>query len=163
MDNQPFAPPASNDLPIKSEADNDLNPEDFKFKGFWIRAIAFIIDLIILGAVQAFIAGIFFSGLLFEVDDVMIIISSIFDNVLSAAYFIAMHAIWSATIGKMIFKAQVVVAATGEPMGIGRTIGRYFATFLSSIPLGLGYFWAGWDKEKRTFHDMICGTRVVAK
>lgn len=89
------------------------------------------------------------------------IASQILDTTTSAIYYIALNTIFAATLGKMVFKAKIVVADTGKKMGLGRAIGRYFAMILSGLPLGLGFMWAGWDKEKRTFHDMICGTRVI--
>ena len=39
--------------------------------------------------------------------------------------------------------------------------GRYLAYMLSAPPLRLGFMWVGWDEEKKGFHDMICGTRVI--
>jgi uncharacterized RDD family membrane protein YckC len=38
---------------------------------------------------------------------------------------------------------------------------RFFAVLLSWIPLGLGFFWQLWDREKLTWHDRISKTRIV--
>ena len=40
-------------------------------------------------------------------------------------------------------------------------VGRYFAKFLSSITLCIGFIIAAFESEKRSLHDHICGTRVV--
>ena len=40
-------------------------------------------------------------------------------------------------------------------------IGRYFARWLSAIPLLLGYFWMLWDPKKQTWHDKLVSTIVV--
>jgi len=37
---------------------------------------------------------------------------------------------------------------------------RFAAAILSWIPLGLGFFWQLWDKEKLTWHDRLSGTRL---
>ncbi|GAA3517007.1 RDD family protein [Aeromicrobium panaciterrae] len=64
------------------------------------------------------------------------------------------------TIGKMALGIAVYRAGTTQPIGFGLAIGRYFARFLDVIPCYLGLLWPLWDNEKRTFADMICGTRV---
>ncbi len=38
---------------------------------------------------------------------------------------------------------------------------RFFAAILSWLPLGLGFLWQLWDKEKLTWHDRLSGTRLV--
>jgi uncharacterized RDD family membrane protein YckC len=38
---------------------------------------------------------------------------------------------------------------------------RSLASLFSLIALGLGFFWAGWSREKRAWHDLIAGTLVV--
>ncbi len=38
---------------------------------------------------------------------------------------------------------------------------RFFAAILSWIPIGLGFAWQLWDKDKLTWHDRISGTRLV--
>jgi uncharacterized RDD family membrane protein YckC len=54
-----------------------------------------------------------------------------------------------------------VVRPNGGPVSPGRAFGRYFAKWLSSMTLGIGYIIAGFDAEKRAMHDMIVDTRVV--
>jgi uncharacterized RDD family membrane protein YckC len=58
---------------------------------------------------------------------------------------------------------QIVDERTGEPIGTGRAVGRYFARILSALPCYLGFLWPLWDSENRTFHDMIVRTRAVRK
>jgi len=38
---------------------------------------------------------------------------------------------------------------------------RCLAAFFSAIVALLGFFWAGWDKEKQSWHDKIAGTIKV--
>jgi len=65
-----------------------------------------------------------------------------------------------ATLGKKIFGIKIV-KTTGDRVDLITAIIRYFGYLVSSIPLFLGYFWMLWDKEKRTWHDKISGTRVI--
>jgi uncharacterized RDD family membrane protein YckC len=67
---------------------------------------------------------------------------------------------YDATPGKMALGVKLL-RADGSKLSIGRIIGRYFAHIISALPLGIGYIVAGFDDEKRTFHDRICDTRVV--
>lgn len=55
-----------------------------------------------------------------------------------------------------------VVDKNGDPPGVGRGLGRMLvAALLSGQLLDLGYLWAIWDREKRTWHDHLAGTWVV--
>ncbi|TAJ20468.1 MAG: zinc-ribbon domain-containing protein [Dehalococcoidia bacterium] len=55
-----------------------------------------------------------------------------------------------------------IVDRNGDPPGLGRGLGRLLvAAILSNQILYLGYLWAIWDREKRTWHDHLAGTWVV--
>lgn len=56
---------------------------------------------------------------------------------------------------------RIVDERTGDVIGTGRAVGRYFARILSALPCYLGFLWPLWDSENRTFHDMIVRTRAV--
>ena len=64
------------------------------------------------------------------------------------------------TIGKKIVGIGVYRAGTSEPMGEGLTIARQLSHLLDAIPCGIGFLWPLWDKEKRTFADMVIESRV---
>ena len=49
----------------------------------------------------------------------------------------------------------------GRVPSVGASIIRFFAAILSWLPLGLGFWWQLVDKEKRTWHDRLSGTRLV--
>jgi uncharacterized RDD family membrane protein YckC len=65
-----------------------------------------------------------------------------------------------ATPGKKALGLKLL-RADGSKLSVGRIIGRYFAQWLSAIPLLIGYFMAAFDKEGRSLHDRICDTRVI--
>jgi len=77
-----------------------------------------------------------------------------------AAYEIFLIGKYGATFGKMAMKIKVV-STEGTPISYGRATGRYFGKMLSGLILGIGYFMAFWDEEKRALHDRICKTLVV--
>ena len=64
------------------------------------------------------------------------------------------------TPGKMALKIKVV-RADGSAVSYPLAAGRYFATMVSGLTFGIGYIMAIFDKEKKSLHDRICGTRVV--
>jgi uncharacterized RDD family membrane protein YckC len=79
---------------------------------------------------------------------------------LSLAYDVYFLTTKGATPGKMALGLKVT-RADGGPISAGLAVGRYFAKILSSLTLCIGFIIAGFDREKRSLHDHICGTRVV--
>jgi uncharacterized RDD family membrane protein YckC len=65
------------------------------------------------------------------------------------------------SIGKRLLGVRLVAAASGEPVGFGRAVGRQVAHLLDWLPLWLGYFWPLWDEQRQTFADKVCATLVV--
>lgn len=132
------------------------------YAGFWIRVGATIIDGVlwsviavpILWAVygpEVFAAGEFIAG---PVDFLV-------SWVLPAIAVILFWVYKQATPGKMAVHARVVDARTGQRASTGQYVGRYFAYFISTIPLGLGFLWVAWDARKQGWHDKLAGTVVV--
>lgn len=65
------------------------------------------------------------------------------------------------TYGKHVVDVVVVDAATGQPgIGAGRAFLRLLARWLSGAAFGLGFLWALWDPQQRTWHDMLTNTEV---
>jgi uncharacterized RDD family membrane protein YckC len=78
--------------------------------------------------------------------------------------FVATILFWiykSATPGKMALKAKVVDANTGNLPTVKQSIIRYIGYYISLLPMGLGFFWVGWDKKKQAWHDKLAGTVVI--
>ena len=65
------------------------------------------------------------------------------------------------SLGKWALGMRLVAAATGEPVGFRRAVGRQFAHLLDGLPLWLGYLWPLWDEQHQTFADKVCATVVV--
>ncbi|MCH8088786.1 MAG: RDD family protein [Chloroflexi bacterium] len=64
------------------------------------------------------------------------------------------------TVGAHLFHIRVV-RDTGDLAGFYQMSVRSAASIISAIPLGLGFWWAFWDAEKRTWHDKMLGTYVM--
>jgi uncharacterized RDD family membrane protein YckC len=54
-----------------------------------------------------------------------------------------------------------VVGTDGRPLTYRQSLIRTCLVFLSSLPLGMGMWWAAIDKRGRTWADMAMGTKVV--
>ncbi len=65
------------------------------------------------------------------------------------------------SIGKKALGIKTVDRQTGQPIGAGRAVGRFFARYLSGAVCYLGYLWMLWDKEQQTWHDKIVNSYVV--
>lgn len=80
---------------------------------------------------------------------------------LKLSYFAAFTAVGGQTIGKMALRLRVV-AADRSPVDGPMAVKRTCAGVVSALTLGLGYVPAFFDAERRTLHDRLARTRVVA-
>ncbi len=78
---------------------------------------------------------------------------------LHIAYHVVLVGGCGQTLGKMALQIRVV-SMDGGPLSFGQAVGRYFATFLSALILGIGFVMAGVRSDKRGLHDLLAGTRV---
>lgn len=141
-----------------------------RFGGFWIRFLAKFIDGIILQAVQmvlGFVVGFAVGaatraqgGAGENIQLVLTISLGLLGLAINLAYQMIMVGKYGATLGKMALGLKIV-RADGSPVSMGLAAGRFFAEFVSSITLLIGYIMAGVDPEKRALHDRICSTRVI--
>ena len=141
-----------------------------RYGGFWIRFLARIIDGLILGVVNIVITmplgiGAMTIGSNPNMSDLASLLAVqglvfLIRLVVSATYEILLTWKTGATLGKMALRLKVV-RPDGGGLTLGRAIGRYFSTWISSIILCIGYIIAAFDDEKRSLHDRICDTRVV--
>jgi uncharacterized RDD family membrane protein YckC len=138
------------------------------YAGFWIRTLASIIDTIIMVIPMVlFLTSIYpnyFSfGLNMHSDGLMYRgpIDVVVQLGVPCFYTILFWRLKGATPGKMIVEIKVVDAETLLEPSVSSLVGRYFAYFVSTIPLCLGFLWVAWGKDKRGFHDKLAGTSVI--
>jgi len=132
------------------------------YAGFWIRLWATLIDVILFFVIALPILLAIYgdqypgAGLL-PLGGWDFLISYVLPGIAVIVFWIYK----SATPGKMAVRARIVDANTGAPPSTGQFIGRYFAYFVSTIPLCLGYLWIAFDARKQAWHDKLAGTVVV--
>ena len=139
---------ATGPVPVGTQGSVAIDMAAVEYMGFWVRFAAWIIDTIILLVVQGVVSLI---GLYFL---------SFIVGLVYAVLFIGLK---GQTPGKMAMGIQVV-NQQGQMPGVGRAILReIIGKIVSGIVIFLGFFWIGWDREKRGWHDHIAGTYVVRK
>jgi len=65
-----------------------------------------------------------------------------------------------ATLGKKILGLKVV-DLNGSRISFGKATGRFLASILSGLILGIGYLMVAFNPKKQGLHDQIAGTYVV--
>jgi len=111
--------------------------------GFWIRMLALLIDLILVGVALSWVhhGG---RGML----------------LLLATYGAIMWKLKGTTVGGIVCDLKVVRIG-GAPLDWGTAIVRALGCFLSLVVAGLGFIWIAVDHEHQAWHDKIAGTVVV--
>ncbi|HEY6517496.1 MAG TPA: RDD family protein [Steroidobacteraceae bacterium] len=111
--------------------------------GFWIRMLALLIDLILVGVALSWLhhGG---RGML----------------LMLATYGAIMWKLKGTTVGGIVCDLKVVRIG-GGPLDWGTAIVRALGCFLSLVVCGLGFIWIAVDHDHQAWHDKIAGTVVV--
>lgn len=80
-------------------------------------------------------------------------------GLVTAAYFAGSWWRGGQTIGMRAWGLRVV--AGDGPVGLGQACLRFAAALVSLLALGLGFFWCVIDPQRRAWHDLVAGTRVI--
>ena len=124
---------------------------DVDYAGFWIRAIASVVDAIILNIIGLLI------GLAIESQVWRLIIVILIGMTYDVGFWVAND---GATPGKVAAGIRVQMA-DGQPMEVGPALLRCVGYAASTIVLFFGFIMIGLTPEKRGLHDYIAGTVVV--
>ena len=111
--------------------------------GFWPRLGASLIDLVMVGVVNA-----------------MTFQSAQSFWVMWALYHVALWSWKGTTLGGSVLNLRVV-RLDGRAMDWQTSVVRVLGAVVSLVPLALGFFWASWDPEFQSWHDRIAGTTIV--
>jgi len=140
---------------------------EVRYAGFWLRAVAFLIDRILLGFMTLTLLFLFLplAGWNRNEDElsVLFLTGALFGFFLRWIYCTLME---SSSLRGTLGKAATGLAVTdgeGRRITFLRANGRYWAKILSSLFLGIGYLMAGWTSRKQALHDLIAETLVVRK
>lgn len=135
-----FAVPPGLEPPLMRPS---ATPADFismSRAGFWLRTFATIMDILLFVFV--------------------VIVTGPKALFLWFVYHVAMWAWKGTTVGGIVMGIKLV-RVDGRPVDVGVALVRAAASIFSALILGLGFFWAGWNREKQSWHDKIAGTVMV--
>ncbi|MHB8611556.1 MAG: RDD family protein [Candidatus Dormibacteraceae bacterium] len=130
------------------------------YGGFWIRVVAYIIDIVIL----AVIGGIIDAILRVNPSDPTsgsYGVATFVNLVIDIAYFAGLWVYMGATLGQRVFKLRVVDANTGQPIGVSKALLRWLGLFVSFLVCFVGVIWVAFDARKQGWMDKIAGTLVL--
>jgi uncharacterized RDD family membrane protein YckC len=65
------------------------------------------------------------------------------------------------TLGKAALGLRVTRPDGTTPIGLPRSLGRWFAKIVSAMTFYIGYLMPLWDRERRALHDTMVDTRVA--
>jgi len=136
--------------------------------GFWLRAVASLLDSLLLSLVQfvfslilGLTAGSMFSGVEPHGEAFVGLMTTLFGVLVGLTYAIFFTGYCGQTPGKMALRIKVI-RTTGEEIGYGRAFVREVpGKFLSGILLGIGYLMVAFDRQKQGLHDRIADTYVI--
>ena len=150
------------DIYSPPEADLSADMTSPVYAGFWLRAVASLLDTIWLLLLTLSLGWMVYGASYFTSEQIIqgygdFIISYILPFVITIIFWTYK----SATPGKMILGMKIVDAETLDSVSKGRLVLRYLGYYISMIVLFLGFFWVGWDKRKQGWHDKIARTVVI--
>ncbi len=133
------------------------------YAGFWLRLVAWIIDMIVLTG-GGFVLGIILGLIVPEIAELE---SEGLWNVIgvffSWIYYASMESSTKqATLGKMALGIKVT-DLNQKRISFGRASGRFFSKILSGLILGIGFIMIAFTEKKQGLHDSISGCLVVKK
>ena len=130
--------------------------------GFWIRLVAFGIDLVVVMLAQ-FLLGVLAArrwGI--DVDRSATLQGAVvfFTVLFAVLYPTVLHTLTGQTVGKLVVGLRVL-AVDGELLPPGAAFLRAVVHWLSLVFFfGLGHLLGGLRKDKRALHDLLAGSRV---
>jgi uncharacterized RDD family membrane protein YckC len=123
--------------------------------GFWIRVVAFIIDSIIVGVVNAIIAAILSSSTSGRTGIQTLL------GIIYFTYFWSASSPWPGqTIGDKVLNLRVI-RTDGSDLTIVQALIRYVGLVVSFLVIFIGVIWVAFDPNKQGWADKIAGTYVI--
>ncbi len=149
------------------------------YAGFFRRAVAFIVDLLVINIPPLFICWLLWLSQINALDSfsdeqefqlalfgLIMLLFFVYHGLLLITYWLYFAFFESChkqgTLGKMLLKIKVI-DQQGNRLSFARATGRAFARILSQLSLQIGFVMAGCTHRKRALHDMIAQTYVVEK
>jgi uncharacterized RDD family membrane protein YckC len=154
------------DRPFEGDWRIDKTPPPSRPAGFIRRAVAIVIDIVLIGILSQLFILIGMAGLsvtsgvelfeLFELGPVWL--SSLF--FIQIGYFSFFHAHCGQTPGKMTLRI-IVTTHSHRLLSPLHAFFRALGFFVSASFLGIGFLLTFLGRKKYALHDLLCGTQVL--
>ncbi len=149
------------DLTLPTSIEDYMTLSKNFYAGFWIRFVAYVIDMIVIYAVASLLNTLSFGLLNKQVDFPILGEESLSYVIVMFTYFISMTYFFSQTLGKMIMKIKVETNR-GDKLNLAdvvyrELVGRLLTIFLAYLP----YLAVAFINKKKGLHDFIADTVVV--
>jgi len=152
----------------------ERKPESLPYAGFWSRAAARIIDVVLILAAYELIyigdrigaqAGLWADSGLGETGaagafSLSNVLRGLFFLLFPVFYYVYLHGSTGQTFGKMAVRIRVV-NEDGTPLDYRKAFLRWLGYFLCDLTFNIGYIWAAFDARKQGLHDKVCRTLVL--
>ncbi len=142
------------------------------FAGFWLRAIAYLFDTILISLAFGLIASLYPSTFIKFPDAATTSLASLpqltpiaFAITLTATwlYYTMFEASsWQATPGKRVMRIYVA-DLHGQRLTLARAAARNLAKIVSSLTFLVGYLIAGFTEKKQALHDILASCLVLRR
>jgi len=149
------------DLSLPTTMEDYIKLSKNFYAGFWVRFVAYLIDMIVIYAIASLLNTFSFGLLNKRLDFPILGEESLSYVIVMFTYFIAMTYFFSQTLGKMIMKVKVETNK-GDKLSLAdvvyrELIGRLLTIFLAYIP----YIAVAFTNKRKGLHDFIADTVVV--
>ena len=137
---------------------------ELAYGGFWVRALAFILDSIAVSVVTGALAPLVGAGSMFNLDPARpetYVTANAFSTLMGLIYYVGFWGWRGQTPGMMPFNLRIVRADDGQSIDYVRAFLRYIGLIISFLVIFIGVIWVAFDGRKQGWHDKIAGTLVV--
>jgi uncharacterized RDD family membrane protein YckC len=142
------------------------------FAGFWLRALAYLFDTVLISLVFGLLASFYPNTFIKFPDAASTSLTSLpqltpiaFAITITATWFyytMFEASAWQATPGKRILRLYVT-GLNGQRMTFARAAARNLAKIISSLTFLVGYLVAGFTEKKQALHDILASCLVLRR
>ena len=134
-----------------------------RYAGFGIRAVALILDVVVLAVLAAALLPFAGTGTVVQTGTGVTVNygASGLQTLVGLIYYTGFWAWRGQTPGMIPFNLRVVMADTGQKPDIVHALLRYVGLIISFAVFFLGVIWVAFDARKQGWHDKIASTLVI--
>lgn len=146
--------------------------QEIRWGGFFRRACACLIDLVVIAVLSTLMGAVAYIGykvglaahdrpISWNRAAPLVSYLTFAWVMLMSAYFVLFHGMEGKTVGKWLLGLRVVGEGQ-SPITYQRALLRWIGTVgFGAASLGLSLLWVLWQREKRGWHDFLAGTWVI--